>query len=69
MLLQFSMSSVLRTSDFDRHSRLLPSAVLELFQDAAGEHADRIGIGFRALEQRGLLWVVARTRYIVDRSA
>lgn len=69
MLLQFSMSSVLRTSDFDRHSRLLPSAVLELFQDAAGEHADRIGIGFRALEQRGLLWVVARTRYIVDRPA
>ena len=29
----------LRTSDFDMRSRILPASVLDLFQDAAGEHA------------------------------
>ena len=39
----------LRNSDFDCNDVLLPSAVLELFQDIAGEHADEINIGYKDL--------------------
>ena len=54
----------LRTSDFDRYSRLRAFTVLDLFQDAAGEHAERLGIGREALRKKGLLWVVARVKFV-----
>ncbi|MBQ4130767.1 MAG: hypothetical protein IJD71_00325 [Clostridia bacterium] len=53
----------LRTSDFDCRKKILPSAVLDLFQTVAGEHATALGCGFDALFAKNLLWVLVRTRF------
>lgn len=53
----------LGTTDFDRYCRLQPAAVLDIFQDAAAEHALQLGMGFEAMTQRGMAWVVLRVCY------
>lgn len=55
----------LRSSDFDINKRLLPSAVLDLFQIVAGEHANILGCGSDNLLEKELLWVLVRTKYEV----
>ena len=59
------MSVPLRTTDFDRFTELKPSAVLQLFQEAATRQAEEMGIGFGSMYDKGVLWVVIRTRYEV----
>lgn len=61
----FSKSFDLRTSDFDKNQRLHPSAILDLFQVVAGEHANILGCGIDALAGKDLLWVLVRTKYLV----
>lgn len=53
----------LRGSDFDKFNRIKPSAVLDLFQDAAGQHAEELGVGFDAMAARDYLWVLVRIRF------
>ena len=55
----------LRTSDFDMRSRILPASVLDLFQDAAGEHAKMLGVGFYDLLPENKCWMILRLRYEV----
>ncbi len=49
----------------DSKGNLRPQAVLALFQDAAGAHAEILGVGFEALLKKNLLWVVTQIRYRV----
>lgn len=53
----------LRAGDFDKYDRIMPSAVLNLFQDAAGQHAEELGLGFGAMLERNFLWVLVRVKY------
>lgn len=53
----------LRTGDFDSRRRLQPAAILDLFQDAAGEHAASLGLGYEDMARRGMLWVVLRVAF------
>lgn len=53
----------LRAGDFDCFNRIKPSAVLDLFQDAAGQHAEALGVGFEDMLKRGFLWVVTRVKF------
>ena len=53
----------LRVSDFDRHQRVLPSSVLDLFQEIAGVHADMLGISGPQLLEKNLCWMVTRSRF------
>ena len=55
----------LRTSDFDMRNRILPASVLDLFQDAAGEHAKTLGIGYYDLLPENKCWMILRSRYEV----
>ena len=55
----------LRTSDFDMCNRILPSSVLDLFQDAAGEHAASLGVGYYDFLPENKCWMILRTRYEV----
>ena len=57
----------LRTSDFDMRSRILPSSVLDLFQDAAGEHAKMLGVGHESFSADNKCWMILRLRYEVVR--
>jgi acyl-ACP thioesterase len=52
-------------ADYRREMRL--SALLRLFQDAAGHHADRLGAGFEDLLSMGITWVLVRIRVEVER--
>lgn len=61
----FEKEFYLRTSDFDCRLDLHPSAVLDLFQDVAGEHARALGIGRDAMLENSLIWVIVRARYRV----
>lgn len=53
----------LRANDFDKYNRIKPSAVLELFQDAAGQHAIELGVGFDDMIKRSYLWVLTRIKF------
>lgn len=59
----FEKEFYLRTSDFDCRMDLAPAAVLDLFQDVAGEHARLLGIGREAMLAERLIWVVVKVRY------
>ncbi len=62
---ELEISTPLRTTDFDRYCKLKPSAVLQLFQDAATRQADKMGIGFGKMVSQGVMWAVIRTSYEV----
>lgn len=59
----YSEKFKIRTSDFDTHGNIKPSAVLDLFQEVAGTHAKLLGIGFSDLSKKGLLWVLVKVKY------
>lgn len=65
--MQFSKEYYLRASDFDKNETFTPRAILELFQDAAGAHAEEIGIGFHELLNKNLLWVITRTKFVIEK--
>ena len=54
---------ILRAGDFDKFDRIKPSAVLDLFQDAACQHAEELGLGFDAMLKQGYLWVLVRVKF------
>lgn len=53
----------MRAGDFDKFDRIMPSAILDLFQDAAGQHAEEIGVGFGDMLARNYLWVLTRVKF------
>ena len=53
----------LRANDFDKYNRIKPSAILEIFQDAAGQHALEIGVGFSEMIKRSYLWVLTKIKF------
>ncbi len=55
----------LRSSDYDTYDELTPYAILDIFQDIAGEHATKLGLGFHDMISKNLLWVLLRTKYEV----
>ena len=46
----------------DENSLMSIPAILDMFQDAAGIHADSVGIGALELEEKGLFWIVSKIR-------
>lgn len=67
-MLVWEESHLLRANDFDTYGRIKPSAVLDLFQNAAGAHAKAIGVGFDAMMEREMLWVLVRVKFRVLQS-
>lgn len=68
MAMELTGSYYLRATDFDKNSNMLPSAVLGIFQDIAGHHAENLGIGFFELLEKDCLWMIVRTKYIVEKA-
>ena len=50
----------------DENSLMSIPAMLDMFQDTAGIHADSVGIGALELEERGLFWVVSKIRICIS---
>jgi len=42
--------------------RIKINALMQCLQEAAARHAEQLGVGFRALERRGCLWVLVNLR-------
>jgi len=55
----------LRFSDFDCRDELSAASVLDLFQDSAAEHGEKMGVGFENMLSRQMLWVILRIKYKV----
>lgn len=55
----------LRASDFDKFKHLKPSSILDLFQDAAGQHAEDLGVGYDSMLARSYMWVLVRIKFQV----
>ena len=51
----------------DEDSLMSIPAILDMFQDVAGIHADSVGIGALELEEKGLFWVVSKIRLRIKR--
>ncbi len=51
----------------DENSLMSIPAILDIFQDVAGIHADEVGIGALELEERGLFWIVSKLRLRIFR--
>ena len=62
-IVELTTSIPLRTTDFDRYKNIKPSAILQLFQEAATRQAEAMGIGFEDMRGEGVLWAVIRTAY------
>ena len=45
-------------ADYDYKLRLKPSAILNYFQEIAGQHADHLEVGREHLLKKGLFWVL-----------
>lgn len=56
-----------RTWDVDRSGRLDIAAAFNYFQEVAGNHAERLGVGKEALNKTGHAWVLSRMTAIIDR--
>lgn len=61
----FEMNFSLRSSDFDVQGRIKPSAVLDIFQEAASFHAEQFGSGFDEMLANKMFWVLTKVRYTV----
>ena len=65
----FEGSYNLRAADFDRWSTLRPAAIMDLFQDVAGRHANELGAGTDALMKKNVVWILVKLRFRVLKDA
>ena len=47
----------------DANNHVLPSSILESFQDIGSSHADLLGVGYKDLLKNNYIWVVNKIRY------
>lgn len=61
-MMQKTYTCSMRVSSYqcDMNSRMKPSAILEIMQEAAGEHAELLGIGRSMLLNQDLVWILTR---------
>lgn len=67
MYIEYIEKFNLRINDFDCHDNILMSSILDLFQDVAGKHATKLGIGFDDLLVKNRLWAIIRTKFKILR--
>ncbi len=63
MNLLYEQDYNLRTSDFDKYNHIHPASVLDLFQGVAGAHAVEMGIGYDAMIESKMLWVLVKVKF------
>jgi acyl-ACP thioesterase len=52
----------LRNSDFSYKDEIKPQAILEILEEVAGRHASQLNMGYLDCKEKGLAWVVVRTK-------
>lgn len=67
MLKTYQEDFRIRSYQSDVANQWRPSAILEVMQEMAGEHAELLGVGRNALIQQNLAWVLTRVEVEMDR--
>ncbi len=62
-LMKRTMDFFIHTKDVDYNDVIRPTAVLDMFQDLAGLHAEDLGVGYLDLKEKNYAWVVLYQRY------
>lgn len=62
----FTAEFPVHSYEIDASGRVSLPGLCRFMQEAAWKHAERIGVGFRALLKERLLWVLARQRIAID---
>ena len=62
MKAHYTKDICISTSMCDAAGRLAPAAPFTLFQDAASEHAQQLGVGFGDMQARASFWMTVRTK-------
>ena len=57
----------LTTGDLDGFDNLRPYAILDLFQEMAGNHAEDIGVGYETMLNKDYFWIVSKNKYYVHK--
>lgn len=52
-----------RTFECDFQRNWKPSSLMQITNEIAGQHAEHLGVGFEALLQQDMAWVLARVRF------
>lgn len=55
-------SMLVRSYDVGNGGVLKPQVIFQFFQEAAGNHATHLGVGYDALQTLGLFWVLSRVK-------
>ena len=63
--MKYSFEHIIPPGVVTKEGNVAPSHVLSVFQQAATDHAEILGVGFDALLEKGLLWVVTQVKYQV----
>lgn len=66
--LEHNQQITVRVNDVDFNERIKPGAVMSFFQDIAVEHAEKLGLGFKDMQKKNLLWVMVRMSFKVHKS-
>ena len=67
MLKIYKEDCTVRSYQTDLNARMKPSAILEVMQEAAGQHSERLGLGRSALLAKNTAWVLTRVEVDMDR--
>lgn len=67
MLKIYKQDFTVRSYQTDLNARMKPSAILEVMQEAAGQHSERLGLGRSALLAKNTAWVLTRVEVDMDR--
>jgi len=66
--LQHSHKVVVTVSDTDFLGQIKPGALMGYFQDIAAAHAGLLGLGFDAMAERNLVWMMIRMSFKIIKS-
>ncbi|MCL2860857.1 MAG: thioesterase [Firmicutes bacterium] len=61
--MKYSFPCTIRNSDLDFGLKIKPSAVLDIFQEAATLHASSVGMTHENMRDKGLFWVLSRIAF------
>lgn len=60
--MKYKTQITLFNSYFDYYDRLTTKSILNIFQDVASFHAEELGVGYEAMLQKNLYWVLSRVK-------
>ncbi len=51
-------------SDYECNGEIKPLRLLQLMQDAATVHAEKLGVGWNVMNEHGMLWVISKMKVV-----